>query len=144
VNRFNSRGRYTDSVVLPTSPLERIREGMPVADVSGRSLGRVARVQLPPPPVTHPPDSDILDDMANLVPAPPEMSEASAEFDVLGTSPVGHDPAALPELPEQVREHLEAQGFIEVDGPNLTGPERYVPADRVAEVTQNQVTIRPR
>jgi hypothetical protein len=101
-------------------------------------------VQLPPPPVTHPPDSDILDEMSKLVPAPPEMSEASAEFNILGASPVGHDPAALPDLPEEVREHLEAEGFIEVDGPDLNHAERFVPADRIDDVSQDQVRIRPR
>jgi hypothetical protein len=115
---------------------------MSVRDTAGRSLGRVARVQLSPPPVTHPPDSDILDEMASLVPAPPEMSEASAEFNVLGTSPVGHDPAGLPDLPEEIREHLESEGFIEVDGPDLEGVDRFIAADHIAEVGQNEVTVR--
>jgi hypothetical protein len=115
---------------------------MPVVDAAGRSLGRVARVQLAPPPVTHPPDSDIIDDMATLVPAPPDMSQASAEFDVLGTSPVGHDPSGLPDLPDEVREHLEQSGFIEIEGPDLEDVDRFVAADHIDEVKQDRVVIR--
>jgi hypothetical protein len=115
---------------------------MPVVDAAGRSLGRVARVQLAPPPVTHPPDSDIIDEMATLVPAPPDMSEASAEFDVLGTSPVGHDPSGLPDLPDEVRDHLEQGGFIEIEGPDLEEVDRFVAADHISEVDQDRVVLR--
>jgi len=116
---------------------------MSVVDAHGQRLGQVARVQLPPPPVTHPPDSDIIDEMATVVPSPPDMSEAGAELDVLGTSPVGHDPAGLPDdLPDPVREHLEAVGFIEVHGPELQTVDRFVAGDRVQEVRADQVIVR--
>src|SRR5947209_16053340 len=105
-------------MVLPSDPLERVRTGMQVVDTTGHPLGQVARVQLPSPRVVHPPDSDIIDEMASVVPAPPEMSEADAQFDIIGPSPLGHDPAGLPDLPDPWRAHLEQVGFIEVDGPD--------------------------
>jgi hypothetical protein len=129
-------------VVLPTDPLERVRTGMLVVDAGGQRLGHVARVQLPPPPVTHPPASDIIDDMATLVPAPPEMSESAAEFNMIGTSPVGHDPSGLPDLPDELREHLEEVGFIEVEGSELRGAERFVAGDHIEEVRADAVVVR--
>lgn len=114
---------------------------MDVVDPAGRRLGRVVRVQLAAPPVTHPPDSDIIDEMASLVPAPPEMSEASAELDIVGPSPVGHDPAGLPDLPAEVREHLEEVGFIEIEASNLPEPARFIAADHVESVSENNVTV---
>lgn len=115
---------------------------MAVMSAAGQRLGQVARVQLPLPPVTHPPDSDIIDDVATLLPAPPEMSEAGAELDMLGTSPVGHDPAGLPDVPDAVREHLEEVGFIEIDAPHLTGIDRFFAADSIEDVGADQVVVR--
>jgi hypothetical protein len=115
---------------------------MTVVDRAGQRIGQVVRVQLPPPRVTHPPDSDIIDAMVDL-PAPPDMTEASAEFDVLGMSPVGHDPADLPsDLPDAVRQHLDEVGFIEIRGPSLHEVDRFVAADHIDSVTQDQVVIR--
>ena len=115
---------------------------MTVVDAGGQRLGQVVRVQLPSPPVTHPPDSDIIDEMAKLVPAPPAMTGSAAELNMLGTSPVGHDPAGLPDVPEEVRAHLEEVGFIEVDGPGLRGAGRYVAGDHIEEVRADQVVVR--
>ena len=116
---------------------------MSVVDSHGQHLGEVARVQLPPPHVTHPPDSDIIDEMATLVPAPPDMSEAGAELDVIGTSPVGHDPAGLPvDLPDAIRKHLEEVGFIEVHGSDLKASERFIAADQIDEISADQVIVR--
>ena len=130
-------------MVLPTDPLERVHAGMHVVDARGQRIGQVTRVQMPPPPVTHPPDSDIIDDMATLVPAPPDMTEAGAEFDVIGTSPLGHDPAGLPsDVPDPIREHLEEVGFIEVEGSTLHGLNRFIAADQIHEVTGDRVVIR--
>jgi hypothetical protein len=132
-------------MVLPTDPLERVRTGMSVVDAGGERLGQVARVQLAPPPVTRPPASDIIDEMATFVPSPPEMSEAAAELDIIGASPVGHDPAGLPaDLPDAVREHLAEVGFIEVDGPRLEGVARFVAADHIDEVRADAVVVRSR
>ena len=117
---------------------------MTVVDVSGRRLGRVARVQLAAPPVTHPPDSDLIDDMAEVVPAPPEMAEASAQMDVIGPSPLGHDPLELPDLPEALRAHLEEVGFCEIE-PEAELPDvgRFIPADHLEDVRADRVVARP-
>jgi hypothetical protein len=115
---------------------------MTVVNSAGERLGQVARVQLPAPPVVDPPASDIIDDMATLVPAPPEMSQASAEFNMIGTSPVGHDPAGLPDVPDEVRDHLAEVGFIEIDGDRLRGLDRFVAADHIQEVRADAVVVR--
>src|SRR5690349_17176761 len=58
-------------MIFPNDPLERVREGMEVVDATGTRLGTVARVQVAiPEQPTHPPDSDLLDDMAQIVPSP--------------------------------------------------------------------------
>jgi hypothetical protein len=115
---------------------------MPVVDASGRQLGKVVRVQMAPTPVRNPPHSDILDEMSTLLPSPPEMSEAGAELDILGASPVGHNQSGLPDLPEEVRSHLERVGFIEIEGPDLGDADRFLAADQVEEITDERVVVR--
>jgi hypothetical protein len=130
-------------VILPSDPLERVRVGMPVVDRAGARLGQVARVQMAATRVTHPPDSDILDEMSSVVPAPPDMSDASAQMEIIGPSPVGHDPADLPDVPEPVRAHLEQVGFIEINkGSDLAEVDRFVAADHIDEVAEDRVVIR--
>lgn len=131
-------------MILPGDPLERVREGMQVVDTAGRHLGQVKRVELASPRVTHPPDSDIIDELASIVPAPPDMAEAGAELDVIGTSPIGHDPADLPDLPDELRAHLVEVGFLEVEGVNLPGVSRFIAADDIESVRDDQVVIHPR
>src|SRR6185312_11557289 len=127
--------------MFPTEPIERVRVGMEVVDSAGRVLGRVRRVQPAPAPVTHPPDSDLMDEMAEVAPAPPDMSEAGAELDILGPSPVGHDPSGLPDLPEPLRKHLEEVGFVEIDG-DMSDAERFIPADRLEEPSGDRIVAR--
>jgi hypothetical protein len=129
-------------VILPSDPLERVRIGMPVVDRAGTRLGQVARLQMAATRTTHPPDSDLLDEMSTTVPAPPDMSEAGAQMDIIGPSPVGHDPAALPDLPEPVRVHLEQVGFIEIEGPEMADVDRFVAADHIDEVREDRVVVR--
>jgi hypothetical protein len=127
--------------MFPTEPLERVQPGMQLVDKTGRVLGRVVRIQPPSRPVTHPPDSDLVDDMADVAPAPPDMTEAGAQLDLLGPSPVGHDPSALPDLPEALRRHLEEVGFVEIDG-DLSDAERFIPADHLEEFSGDRVVAR--
>lgn len=127
--------------MFPTEPLDRVRVGMQVVDTTGRVLGRVVRVQPASRAVTRPPDSDLLDDMADVAPAPPDMTEAGAQFDLLGPSPVGHESTALPDLPEALRRHLEEVGFVEIDG-DLSDAERFLPADHLEDFSADRVVAR--
>ena len=126
---------------MPTDPLERVREGMEVVDQGGARLGQVKRVQLGAPEVTHPPDSDLVDELAMTVPSPPDMTDLS-NLEAEGASPWGHDPAGLPDLPDELRTHLREVGFIELDNPRLRDVERFVAADHVDRVTEDRVVVR--
>lgn len=128
--------------MFPSEPLDRIREGMEVFNSSGAHLGTVARVAAAVPSTTHPPDSDLLDDVTRTVPSPPDMTEVST-LEAVGASPWGHTPADLPDLPDPILEHLRTHGFIEIDAPHLPESHRFIPADRITEVTDTQVTVRP-
>ena len=130
-------------MIFPKDPLERIHEGMEVVDATGTRLGTVARVQVAiPEQPTHPPDSDLLDDMAQIVPSPPDMTEES-NVEAVAVSPFGHDPFELPDLPEPLRDHLRDTGFIEVDGARLSPTQHYIPGDHIQEITNDRLVVRP-
>src|SRR5204863_6254250 len=48
----------------------------------------------------------------------------------------------VPSLPDQLQRELLRTGFIEVDGHELEGAERYVPGDRIVDVSDNTVRLR--
>ena len=125
---------------FPTPALERVREGMTVLDESGRRLGTVARVRMGDPQAVttrgeQPPSGD-----PGVVVAP--TAEAGGPTGLGFVGPVlGAGPGGL-DVPDPLRRHLLRTGFVEVDGPELKGPARYVPGDRVAEVTDSTVHLR--
>ena len=127
--------------MLPSEPLDRVRAGMAVFDASGAELGTVARITAAVPRTIDPPGSDLIDTVATVVPSPPDMTEVS-NVEAVGASPFGHQPADLPDLPDPVLERLRAHGFIEVNAPHLPDSHRFIPADRISDVTETRVTIR--
>ena len=128
--------------MFPTDPLERVREGMDVIDDKGVRLGKVVRVQVAVAGTTrHPPDSDLLEEVAEIVPSPPDTSDIS-NLEAAGASPWGHDPMNLPNLEEPIRQHLRESGFIEVDGIDLTDAQKYIAADHINEVSSDRVVVR--
>jgi hypothetical protein len=129
------------SPIYSPSSLERVRDGMIVMDHSGRRLGTVARVRMGDPQAVttrgeEPPVSDV-----GVVVAPAEETGGSlgigAAVPVLGRSLFG---AAVP---DQLAQELLRIGFVEVDGPELKGPARFVPGDRIIEVSGETVRCRP-
>ncbi len=126
--------------MFPTDQLERVREGMDVFNVNGQRLGKVVRVEVATAAPTRPPDSDLLEDMSEDVPSPPDMTDLSS-VEAVGVSPLGHDPLALPDLPEPFRDHLQSVGFIEVEGIDLTDAQRFVAADHIREVDKDRVVV---
>jgi hypothetical protein len=129
--------------MFPTVPLERVREGMDVYDETGTRLGKVVRVQVAAAGgTTAPPDSDLLDEVARIVPSPPDTSDIS-NLEASGASPFGHDPMNLPNsLEEPIRAHLRESGFIEVDGIDLTDAQKYIAGDHINAVTGDRVEVR--
>ena len=125
---------------FPTPALERVREGMTVIDESGRRLGTVARVRMGDPQAVttqseQPPSGD-----PGVVVAP--TAEAGGPTGLGFVGPVlGAGPGGL-DMPDSLRHHLLRTGFIEVDGPDMEGPARYVPGDRVADVSDGTVHLR--
>lgn len=128
--------------MFASEPLDRVREGMSVFDTSGAYLGTVVRAQTAVRPTTHPPDSDLLDELGRIVPSPPDMTEVS-DLEAVGASPWGHNPVDLPDLPDPILAHLRETGFLELDAPQLPDARRFIPADHIADVTDTQVTVRP-
>ena len=130
--------------IFPTDPLERVREGMLVVDATGdRPIGRVVRIQAAVRKAASPPEGDAIEEMVDVVPAPPDMSEAGAEFDVVGPSPLGHDPVGLGDVPEPLRRHLEQVGFIEIESDaKLPDSARLIAADRIDDISGDRVVVR--
>src|SRR5919202_3618514 len=126
---------------FPTPALERVREGMTVLDESGRRLGTVARVRMGDPQAVttrgeQPPSGD-----PGVVVAP--TAEAGGPTGLGFVGPVLGGGSGGPDLPDPLRRHLLRTGFVEVDGPDLEAPARYVPGDRVADVSDGTVHLRP-
>jgi hypothetical protein len=122
---------------FPTSPLERVREGMLVVDEQGRRLGTVVRVRLGYPQAVST-DADPTAVSALRAVVAPVGTGGSTAFGA--ATPFGTDEA---ELPEELRQELLRAGYVEVDGPDAHGLARYIHGDRIAEVPSNTVYFRP-
>jgi hypothetical protein len=129
------------SPIYAPSSLERVREGMTVLDHAGRRLGTVARIRMGDPQAVTtrgeaPPVTDV-----GVVVAPAEQTGGSlgigAVAPVLGGTTFGAD------VPDPLAQELLRTGFVEVDGPELEGPARYVPGERIAEVSGDTVRLGP-
>lgn len=112
-----------DSPIFSTQPLEQVREGMVVLDAAGAQIGTVRRVRMGDP-------------QAVTLEGNEERAPVIGGF-------VKTDDAETPDLPDELRRELQRTGFVEVDGPILSGVDRYVPGDRVAEVVDKTVRLRP-
>jgi uncharacterized protein (TIGR02271 family) len=112
--------------VFPAQPIERVREGLPVVDSSGEKVGTVARVKLGDPQAVT------------------AQGNEPDESGVLGIIPIGVGRQPEPDVPEPLRSQLLRVGFVKVDGRGLSDAERYVPADRILEVTEEAVRLKPK
>ena len=123
--------------LFPSQPLEQVREGMTVVDRSGTQLGKVIRVRMG--------DFEAVTIAGNepegagvLIPAPPVMEETAT---MIGTGPVWRDADALDDLPEPVRQHLLRAGFVEIQGRDLHGAQRFIAGSWVSTVSGNTVVV---
>jgi hypothetical protein len=131
----------TQDPILPTSLLERVREGMTVVDASGKHLGLVARVQQgDPQAATTRGEQPLVGDPGVI--ATPSTGTGGALGVGIAAPRLGEQPLG-PDVPDQLSRELFRTGFVEVDGPDLHGPARYVPGDRIAEVTGDTLRLQP-
>ncbi len=118
---------------MQTSPkyqpelVERVRQGMEVVDASGKWLGTVKDVKMGDPQAAT---TQGQDGMAG------EARGVVGLYDLPGMEREG------PDVPDPLRAQLVRLGYIEVAGPEIDGDERYVRADRVAEVFGTTVRLR--
>lgn len=108
--------------------LSAIYEGMTVYDATGDEVGEVEHVYFGA-------ESDTTG-VEQATVSPPPQSEpnifAEALIDVF-------DPDE--EIPEEIAGELWRKGFIRVDGAGLFAADRYVTADKIARVTDDEVHL---
>jgi len=131
----------TTSPIFPTQPLERVREGMTVLDAAGARLGTVRRVQMGDPQAVTTQGNEPVAGTAGAVTAP--SGATAGESGVAIGAPFAASDAGELDVPAPLRRQLQRTGFIEVDGPDLSAADRYVPGDRVADVAGDMVHLRP-
>ncbi len=119
--------QQNDQPIFASTPLERVREGMTVLEADGRPLGTVTRLQMGDPQAAT---------TAGNEPAASGGSETFGSF-------WGSDTEGLGDVPDALRQDLRRAGFIQIDGPDLEGANRFVPGDRVAEVSGDTVRLHP-
>ena len=115
--------RSGDSI-HPASPIERVREGMVVADAAGERLGTVEYVKMG--------DPEAVTGQGNEPDEPGLVGR-------VGMAILGDE--REPDVAEPVRSQLLRTGFIKVDGPGLFGTDRYVRGDLIGAVTDDTVTL---
>jgi hypothetical protein len=113
---------------------------MAVVDESGVRLGTVKRVRMGEPDAVTTGGTQAGDSVGVAV-APANSPGGSTAFG--GAMPVMGAGGEEAEVPDPLRTRLRRVGFIEVDGPDLHGADRYLPGDRVGEVTGDTVRLGP-
>ena len=112
------------SPLFPTGPIERVREGMRVVDAAGEQVGTVEAVSMGDPEAATTAGKD---------PRSPGLVAAVVQ----AVSGEGGEP----DVPEPKRSQLVRSGYVKVDGPGLSGTDRYVRSDRIADATGETVTL---
>jgi hypothetical protein len=103
--------------------IEAVLVGMTVVDAAGERIGTVGFVRMGDPD-------------AATVWADEPPSAAGLVGQVLDAFRIEE-----PDVPEPLRSRLIQAGYVKVDGPGLTGADRYVRADQIAAVEGD--TLRP-
>jgi hypothetical protein len=106
---------------LDTSMLDRVQEGMRVVDASGAEIGKVQYVQMG--------DPEAVTTAGNDRPRTDLMG-------VVGEAVLPDE--AEPDVPEPLRSNLRRTGYLKIDG---HGADRYVPSDRVRDVSGDVVRL---
>lgn len=105
-----------------SAPIEMVQNGMHVFDSAGRDCGEVEYVQMG--------DPEALTSRGN---------EASADGLIGGI--VASVAGSEPDVPQPLKDRLLRTGFVKIDGPGLIDTDRYVRADRIADVDGDRVML---
>ena len=110
---------------MASGPIGMVREKMKVVDANGDELGKVDYVHLGDPQAA---------------------TTAGQTMDVTGNSLVEDAAMAFgggvePSVDEPLRSQLLRTGFVKIDGKGWFGSDRYVPADQIASVSGDTVTL---
>jgi hypothetical protein len=125
--------------IFETTPLERVRQGMVVIGENGSRIGTVNQVRMGEPDAVTTPDDTRVDDGVGVAVAPASSPGGTTAFGA-GVPLIGPGDDE-PDIPDPLRTTLRRVGFIEVDGSELHGADRYIPGDRIAEVTAETVRL---
>jgi Uncharacterized protein conserved in bacteria (DUF2171) len=110
--------------VFSTQPIEHVREGMEVIDRDGKEIGKVEYIKMGDPQA-----------------ATTAGSEHEAGGLVGKIAQTVFSDETEPDVPEPKRAQLVRYGFLKVDGAGLFGADRYVRADRIANVSDDRVIL---
>lgn len=113
-----------EGTVFHTQPVERVQEGMTVVDAAGEKLGTVAYVKMGDPQAVT------------------TQGNEPGQPGSIGEVPLAVTGEREPDVPEPLRSQLLRSGFIKVDRPGLLAADRYVPGDRIGDVSGDTVTLR--
>lgn len=110
--------------VTNLGPIEMVREGMTVVDSTGEKVGKVEGLKMGDP--------------GTVTEAGNELRDTGLLGDIAEAF-VGDE--REPDVPGPVRARLLRSGYIKVDGGFLIETDRYVPADRIASVSDDTVHL---
>jgi hypothetical protein len=129
----------SETSLFPSQPLDQVRPGMTVVESNGRRLGSVSRVQEGDARAVTTAGNEAED--AVVVPVPPELGVADS-ITMMGTSPVQDRDAALRDLPQTLREHMQRTGYLELDDAGAEAVDRFIAGDWISSVSGDQVVVR--
>ena len=125
--------------------LSQVREGMQVIDSAGDDVGKVDMVHIGDPGAATTAGQSTDDDNAGVVVAAPLSSGTNTGSSLGGGSGVAGLAGMLGggeiDVDEPLRSQLLRTGFVRVDGKGWFGTDHYLPAERIASVSGDTVTL---
>jgi hypothetical protein len=103
--------------------IEAVQPGMAVVDAAGERIGAVELVRMGDPAAAT----------ARTYERPTAAGIVGQVLDAFRIEE--------PDVPEPLRSRLLQAGYVKVDGPGLTGADRYVRADQIAAVDADTVRL---
>jgi hypothetical protein len=126
--------------IFDTTPLERVRAGMVVLSETGVRLGTVKRVRMGEPQAVTTAGETPMGEGVSVAVAPVTPGGSTS---LGGSVPFEAAAGEEADVPEPLRTRLRRVGFIELDGSDLHGADRYIPGDRIRDVTGDTVHLGP-